>query len=289
VAINSSTKILQQLKSMRIMDYRSQQSTYSDKDLSMGWISGIIGGGVGAMIAGPLGAVIGAAIGANIGGGGRQLQQRGGFHLNQNEQRQALFFTAAFSMVGKLAKADGRVCPDEIAAIKKISKEALGMDEQTRQFAINIFTQAKNNTEPFSSYARQFGDLFAHDQQLCNFMMSFLFQVAMADGALHPQEEALLLEAKTAFRLPESLYQSLRSRFVGHHSTAVSLQKHYENLNVTSAATTAEIKKAYRKKASEFHPDKIEGKGLPPEFIKFANDQLAEINASYEAVISARK
>jgi len=254
----------------------------------MGWISGIIGGGVGAMIAGPLGAIIGAAIGAGM-GGGQQLQQRSGFRLNQNEQRQALFFTAAFSMVGKLAKADGRVCPDEIAAVEKISREALGMDEQTRKFAINIFTQAKNNNEPFSSYARQFGDLFAHDQQLCNFMMSFLFQVAMADGSLHPQEEAMLIEAQAAFRMPESLYQSLRSRYVGQQSSSVSLQKHYANLNVASDATTAEIKKAYRKKAAEFHPDKIEGKGLPPEFIKFANDQLAEINASYEAVMASRK
>ncbi len=254
----------------------------------MGWISGIIGGGVGAMIAGPLGAVIGAAIGANM-GGGQQLQQRGGVRLNQNEQRQALFFTAAFSMVGKLAKADGRVCPDEIAAVEKISKEALGMDEQTRQFAINIFTQAKNSAEPFSSYARQFGELFAHDQQLCNFMMSFLFQVAMADGELHPQEEVMLVEAQAAFRLPESLYQSLRSRYVGQQSSSISLQKHYENLGVASDASNAEIKKAYRKKAAEFHPDKIEGKGLPPEFIKFANDQLAEINASYEAVMSSRK
>ena len=254
----------------------------------MGWISGIIGGGVGAMIAGPLGAVIGAAIGAGM-GGGQQLQQGGGVHLNQNEQRQALFFTAAFSMVGKLAKADGRVCPDEIAAVEKIAKEALGMDVQTRQFAINIFTQAKDNNEPFTSYARQFGDLFAHDQQLCSFMMSFLLQVSMADGELHPQEEAMLLEAKSAFRLHESVYQSLRNKFVGHSSSSVSLKKHYETLEISADATNAEIKKAYRQKAAEFHPDKIEGKGLPPEFIKFANDRLAEINGSYEAITQSRK
>jgi len=111
----------------------------------------------------------------------------------------------------------------------------------------------------------------------------------MADGELHPEEETMLLEAKTAFRLPESIYQSLRSRYVGLHSTSVSLSKHYENLGISSDATTAEIKKAYRQKATEFHPDKIEGKGLPPEFIKFANDRLAEINESYDAIMSAKK
>ncbi len=254
----------------------------------MGWLSGIIGGGLGAMVAGPLGAVIGAAIGASM-GGGQQLQSGGPGVFKTPQQRQALFFTAAFSMVGKLAKADGRVCPDEIAAIEKISKEALGLDEQTRKYAINVFNQAKDSPDSFSSYARQFGELFRHDQQLCSFMMSFLFQVAMADGELHPQEEAMLLNAKEAFHLPESLFQSLRSRYVGHSSSTVSLKKHYETLGVSADTSLSEIKKAYRQKAAEFHPDKIEGKGLPPEFIKFANDRLAEINASYEAVLAAKK
>jgi len=254
----------------------------------MGWLSGVIGGGLGAMIGGPFGAVMGAAIGASMGGGtqGRSLSKSG---FNPTQQRQAIFFTAAFSMVGKLAKADGRVCPDEIAAIEKISKEALGLDEKTRAYAINVFSQAKDSPTSFGDYARQFGEMFASDQNLSNFMMSFLFEVAMADGELHPQEESMLLEAKTAFRIPESIYQSLRSRYVGLQSTSVSLSKHYETLGVAVTATAAEVKKAYRQKAIEFHPDKIEGKGLPPEFIKFANDQLAKVNEAYDAIMAAKK
>jgi DnaJ like chaperone protein len=253
----------------------------------MGWLSGIIGGGLGAAVAGPFGAIIGAAIGAGI--GKSSTQQHRGAALHQSQQRQAIFFTAAFSMVGKLAKADGRVCEDEIAAIEKISKEALGLDSQTRAYAVQVFTHAKDSHESFTDYARQFGDLFWQEQQLCNFMLSFLFQVAMADGSLHPQEEAMLLEAKTAFRLPENIYQSLYNRFVGSQSSTTSLKQHYQVLDIPETSTLAEVKKAYRSKAQEFHPDKIEGKGLPPEFIKFANDKLAEINAAYEAITAAQK
>jgi len=250
----------------------------------MSWLSGIIGGGIGAMIAGPFGAMIGAAIGANMGGNSNPQGSRIGF--SDAQRKQALFFTAAFSMVGKLAKADGRVCEDEIAAIHRISREALGLDAQTQKFAINIFNQAKESTDSFASYARQFGDLFGQEPQLCNFMMNFLFEVAMADGTLHASEEQMLLDAKQAFRLHDSVYQSLRSRHTGASTGSQSLAKHYEILGVSQGSSKAEIKKAYRLKVSEYHPDKIEGKGLPPEFIKFANDKVAEINGSYDAVMA---
>lgn len=252
----------------------------------MSWISGIIGGGIGAMIAGPFGAIIGAAIGSSMGGQKVVSGNRIGF--SDAERKQAIFFTAAFSMVGKLAKADGRVCENEIETIQKVCREALGLDEQTRQYAISVFSKAKDSADSFDVYAREFGNLFRQEQQMCTFMMSFLFQVAMADGTLHPSEEQMLLSAKQAFGLHDSVYQSLHSRFVGHTPrTSTSLKKHFEILGISEDADKAAIKKAYRQKAAEFHPDKIEGKGLPPEFIKFANDKLAEINASYEAVMSS--
>ena len=253
----------------------------------MSWITGIIGGGIGAMIAGPFGAIIGAAIGSSMGGPVTAPGNRIGF--SEAERKQALFFTAAFSMVAKLAKADGRVCENEIEAIQQVCRETLGLDDRTRRYALSVFAQAKESSDSFETYAREFGNLFRQEPQMCTFMMSFLFQVAMADGALHPGEEQMLLSAKQAFGLHDSVYQSLHGRFVGHTArTSVALNKHYEILGIGADADKATIKKAYRKKAAEFHPDKIEGKGLPPEFIRFANDKLAEINASYQAVINAR-
>lgn len=255
----------------------------------MGWFGTIVGGGIGAMLGGPFGAIMGAAIGASMSSGG-QTQQRLGGGVHQVQQQQMLFFTAAFSMVGKLAKADGRVCEDEIAAIRRIADETMGLDAATRRYAIEVMNQSKQSPESFGDYARQFGQLFAQQQDMCQFMMSFLFEVAMADGSLHAEEERLLIEAKQAFRIPDSIYQSLHARFVGHQKpSSFGLSEHYQTLGVSADISDADLKKTYRKKVAEYHPDKIEGKGLPPEFIKFANDKLSEINAAYDTVTKARK
>ena len=250
----------------------------------MGWFSTIIGGGIGAIIAGPFGAIIGASIGSSLGNAKQRSLGSGRGQQFESQQRQALFFTAAFSMVGKLAKADGRICEEEIAVIQRVSKDVMGLDAQTRQFAHNIITQSINSRESFTDYAQEFGRLFGNDQDMSTFMMSFLFEVAMADGELHAAEEKLLLEARRFFRINDAVYQSLYSRFVKHVAPTVGKSKHYDTIGVSPNATQAEIKKAYRDKVAEYHPDKIQSKGLPPEFMKFANDKMAEINAAYDAI-----
>jgi DnaJ like chaperone protein len=250
----------------------------------MGWFSTIVGGGIGAIIAGPFGALIGAAIGSSLGNAKQGAIGSGRGRQFESQQRQALFFTAAFSMVGKLAKADGRMCEEEVAVIRRVSKEMMGLDPQTQQFAHNIIEQSIDSRESFSDYAQEFGRLFGNDQDMCSFMMSFLIEVAMADGELHAAEEKLLLEARRFFRINDAVYQSLYSRFVKRVAPTIGKSKHYETIGVTPNATQAEIKKAYREKVAEYHPDKIQSKGLPTEFMKFANDKMAEINAAYNAI-----
>ncbi|MCK5100394.1 MAG: DnaJ domain-containing protein, partial [Desulfobacteraceae bacterium] len=47
-------------------------------------------------------------------------------------------------------------------------------------------------------------------------------------------------------------------------------------------------KKQYRKLATEYHPDKIQAKGLPEEFVKFANDNFIKIQEAYEYIKKKR-
>ena len=59
-------------------------------------------------------------------------------------------------------------------------------------------------------------------------------------------------------------------------------------LGLTPDATDAEVKKAYRSKVMEFHPDKIVSKGLPEEFLKFAEEKFKQVNEAYETIKKSR-
>jgi DnaJ like chaperone protein len=197
------------------------------------------------------------------------------------ETRQAIFFASTFAMLGKMAKADGRVSDAEIQVVNQFIRTRLGVDERARQFAINIFNEAKSNNTPFSAYARQFGEQFIQEREMRVMLFELLFELAMADGTLHPAEEALLEEALGPLGLSRDLYEELRGKKpgVGHL---------YTLLGVTSDASDAELKQAWRNAVRDFHPDRIVSKGLPDEFTKFAEEKFQEVNDAYETIMEHR-
>jgi DnaJ like chaperone protein len=105
-----------------------------------------------------------------------------------------------------------------------------------------------------------------------------LFSVAMIDGVLHPIEEAMLRAAPGLLGLHPDIYDTVRRQF-GH-----DLSHHYAVLGLADGADLAEVKKAYRKLAAEYHPDKVVSKGLPEDFTRFAEQKFKEINESYATI-----
>jgi DnaJ like chaperone protein len=248
----------------------------------MSWFGKIMGGSVGFMLGGPIGALIGVSLGhALIDDKARSGYAEQG-RLTGQEQRQAVFFTATFAMLGKMAKADGRVCEDEIGVVRSFMHDKLCLDTATQQFAMGVFNEAKDNKTPFEDYARQFGQVFKNEQQLRMMFFEMLFSVALADGVLHPAEEKILRTAPSLLGLHGDVYDTVKRQFVS------DLSHHYAMLGLKAGADMSEVKKAYRKLVSEYHPDKIVSKGLPEDFIKFAEQKFREINEAYEAITKAK-
>lgn len=249
----------------------------------MSWLGKAIGGTVGFALGGPLGAVAGAVFGHMFDGGEekpRMISDRGSG--TAGERAQMAFFVAAFSMLAKLARADGAVTEPEMSAIRQFMARDLNLNPQSRQAAEQIFQTALNTPQSFEDFAGQFYQHFAGQPQLLEFMIDILMRVSVADGSLHEAEERLIHSAVRIFRISDSDYQKIRSRYVKN------TEKYYATLGCKSSDSDEEIKKQYRKLVRDYHPDAIASKGLPDEFVKFANDKFREIQEAYDAIREER-
>jgi DnaJ like chaperone protein len=118
-----------------------------------------------------------------------------------------------------------------------------------------------------------------------------LYSVAMADGHIHPDEEALLRKISPYLKVPSNIFESMQARFnrgPSGKSSATELANHYKVLECTPEMTDNEIKKTYRKKCREFHPDTLASRGLSEEFMDFAKKEIVRVNEAYEAIKKSR-
>ena len=237
----------------------------------MGWMGKLLGGGLGFVLGGPIGAVIGALLGHH------SIDERGG-RFSALEQKQTVFFVAVFSMLGKLAKADGHVSRDEIDVIDRIIHTQLQLDAEARRFAIEVFNVAKDSAEPFEQFARQFQTQFGGAQPVLVSALEFMMLVAMADGELHTKEENYLSSAARIFGL-ESQFHHIRHRLRGGLD---EVEQSYEILGCKEGDSLASVKKTYRRLAMQYHPDRVQAKGMSPEFAAAAEAKFKRINHAFD-------
>ncbi|GAB6905587.1 DjlA [Desulfosarcina cetonica] len=248
----------------------------------MGWMGKIVGGTIGFAIGGPLGAIFGAAFGHAFDTGAEIDEKAAHQRLSSTEQHQLTFFVAAFSMLAKLSQTDGHVTREEIDSIETFMERDLHLTPQSRNVAVNIFRTALNAPGTFDDFARQFYGQFQLKPQMLELMIDILIRVAVADGQMTAGEENLILSAVTIFNFSHSRYEQLKSQYV---KTA---DKAYAVLGCSPNDSDEQVKRCYRQRVQEYHPDKIAAKGLPEEFTRFAQDKFREIQDAWEQIKDAR-
>jgi len=245
----------------------------------MGIIGKVLGGAIGFAIGGPLGAVAGAVFGHAAYDSSRHAPRLGyDGSLSAAEQSQITFFVAAFSMLAKLTKSDGTISDEEIRSIDNFMTHDLRLSPSDRKIAVDIFHTAVASPETFESFAAQFYNAFHNQPQMLEFMIDILLRVSLSDGILTPAEEQMIEAAVRIFHVSQARFDELKARYVSN------TEKYYAILGASRTDSIDDIKKKYRKLVSEYHPDKIASKGLPEEFIKFANDKFREIQEAYDAI-----
>lgn len=257
----------------------------------MAWWGKIIGGAFGYMLGGPLGAMLGAALGHNFDKGLNLTDHPGGAGSGQQERVQAAFFTATFSVMGYVAKADGQVSKAEIANAEAIMSRML-LNADQRKAAIRLFNEGKQDGFDLAAVLEQFRIECHRRINLLQMFLEIQISTAMADGQLHRAEKQALYRIGEALGFARQQIDHLFHLAGGAPSASTQksrLAEAYEILGVDRNTSDAEVKKAYRRLMSQHHPDKLVSKGLPEEMIRLANEKTQQIRDAYERITESRK
>ncbi|CUH39770.1 DnaJ-like protein DjlA [Jannaschia seosinensis] len=195
--------------------------------------------------------------------------------LRAPPERSVAFTIAVIALGAKMAKADGRVTRDEVAAFR----EVFVIPPQEEANAARVFDMARTDVAGFEEYARSIARMFAGDTETLCDLMEGLFHIAVADGAYHPAEEEFLARVAEIFDLPDRDFARLRARFVPGAEPDC-----YEVLGVTPDTPMPEIRAAWRAAVRESHPDRLIARGLPEEAVKMAEKRLVAINRAWERI-----
>ena len=208
----------------------------------------------------------------------------------QNALRQTVFLETVFVSMGKLAKADGHVSQQEIDHVEAFMQK-LGMTTEHRQQAIVLFRQGADPAFDIAPAYQRFMSVCGHTKHLKQVLLVYLIVMALADGHFHPAEEALLADIASRLGYDRAAFRQLldmvlnQSHFSGGQTVSASaLDDAYKALGVTRDSTDAEIKRAYRKLMSQYHPDKLIGQGLPEDMIAMATEQAKEIQLAHDLI-----
>ncbi len=219
----------------------------------------------------------------------------GGVNPLSQHQRQSVFLETVFILMGKLAKADGHISQDEIDHVEQFIQK-LGMSAEHRQQAIALFKQgadANFNVEPS---LKKFIAICGNTNNLKQMLLVYLIVMALSDGHIHSAEEVMLKDVARHFGYDQAAFKQIldmvlnQSHFAGGQTTsATSLEDAYKALGVSKESSDHEIKRAYRKLMSQYHPDKLMGQGVPEDMIAVATEQAKEVQVAYNLIATSRK
>ena len=265
----------------------------------------LIGAVIGFINGGFFGAILGGYIGSWV---NRKFFARDytpfGSSGASRQRAQSAFFKATFLVMGRLAKADGRVSEQEIDAARAIMSN-MRLSTAQRQEAIQLFNEGKKPSSDVETPLREFRQVMGSGTLIPMFL-EIQLAAAYADGGLSAAEQAVFKQICGILGVSGFVFEKIHQRFLAQQayyqqggyqqrtggytrSSASDLKQSYQILGVEASASDSEIKRAYRKLMSQHHPDKLVAKGLPEEMMEVAKQKTQEIQGAYDLVREHRK
>ena len=277
------------------------------------WWGKIIGAIFGFLIHGSVGAFFGILIGNFFDQGLSKHFSRPHWHYHNEKRKivQKIFFKATFSVMGLIAKADGRVSEHEIQMAKTLMQE-MGLTYAQALEAQGYFNEGKKPNFDLKNAIKLLQQASHDNPELLKLFIDIQYRAAQVDGLSFKKQEIIntilnymgFAPLNKQYRFYEdfanySTYQRTNQRSNQQSSSSSNQKQYYHTsygkldhayglLDVSPAASKQEVKRAYRRLMSRNHPDKLIAKGLPEKMIKIANEKTQAISKAYEQICESK-
>jgi DnaJ like chaperone protein len=238
----------------------------------MGFFGKWLGGGLGFVMGGPMGGLLGFILGTAID------ETTGEYLVNTStpSTAQGDFVMSLLVLIAAVMKADGKVVKSELDYVKQFFVRQFGVDA-AKQLTITL-RDILNKEIPVREVCQQIRSNMDYSSRLQ--LVHLLFNISIVDGVVSASELEVLEKIAVHLGLPQNDYLSIKNMFVPETDSS------YKILEVERSATNDEIKKAYRKMAMMYHPDKVSHLG--EEFKKNADEKFKMVNEAYEKIKKER-
>jgi DnaJ like chaperone protein len=237
----------------------------------MGKYAKWIGGGLGWAFGGPIGAFVGFMFGSMF-----DKMNSEELALGQGSTRAGDFAISLLILSAAVMKADGKVLKSELNYVKQFLANQFG-ESHARELLKNL-KEILDKDIPLRDVSMQIGGSMDHASRLQ--LMHYLFGIANADGVIDKSELNIIEQIAGYLRISQKDFTSIKAMFIDDTSSA------YKILEINSNASNDEVKKAYRKMALKYHPDKVSHLG--EDFQKAAEDKFQKVNDAYQKIKKER-
>jgi DnaJ like chaperone protein len=239
----------------------------------MGFLGSLIGFGLGWWVFGPVGALIGMFLGGQAEAVTTEGQRLGGRTTGTARDG---FVVSLLVLMAAVMKADGKVLRSELDYVKVYLHNLLGAEKAKE--ALGVLRDLIKKEIPLTEICHQVRVNVSYDSRVQ--LLHLLFGLAKADGHLNGVEVQMIQRISGFLGISPSDYQAVLNMFSDNPGAA------FKVLEISPSASDEEVKKAYRKMAVRFHPDKVSHLGS--EFQKSANEKFAKVNEAYNKIKKER-
>ncbi|WP_163628853.1 TerB family tellurite resistance protein [Paludibacter sp. 221] len=229
-----------------------------------------IGGGLGWALGGPIGGLIGFAIGSIFDSGVDSSSTQSPF--SRQNTAEGDFKMSLLVLIACVMKADGSPKKAELDVVKRFLVANFG--EQGALEALSILKELLKKNINEVEVAMQINSFMNYSSKLE--LLHLLFQIAYADGEITPAEFNLLQRISGLFRISTLDFDSIRAPYTKKQDAGWA----YKVLEIEQSASDDDIKKAYRKMAMKYHPDKLNGLG--DDVKKAGEEKFRSVKDAYD-------